>query len=369
MFLFGHPKTLDSYVVGPSFRIAEQRSLVASISAALPLLKDAYLACAGALQLLQVDTATEGETTVSLRHASSAMSILMTLSVSTVHDATLCLTMGTMLALYSYSAVGAGTAAICNYCLGTTAPLLETATDAEINSKQGFLVLLEIMDCVFHRRKPTLRIRPQVASSVDRHLGLCLPLLQYYYDICVINHAVQSNTEMDHSIDVLMSLDELQQILEEWQPSQCGDLIVQYEAAEVVNLVAQAKVYRLCGLLLIHRSRYNFDEQDAQADIWSKEILMELDVAHGLTKRTIRCVTLPFLVAAVELRDHNARLKVLQNLDFYVDQGTTSVVKEAITTFLKRIWFERDFKTTTCWFDSICKPCVVLNSMYGDCFS
>jgi hypothetical protein len=343
-------------------QVAGRRLLVASLPATFPILKDAYLACAIALNLPHPGNAIEIGEGEGLRYASLAMATLMSLPISTAHEATLCLTLGAMLVSYVYSAVGVGMADICRYSLSSTTSLLETAGDKELKSLQGFLVILEIMDCVVHRRKPTLRIQPQLPESVDHHLGLCLPVLQYFYDLCVINYTMRSNTDMRHSIRVQKILDEIHQNLEEWQPSLSGDLVNKYDAAEVVNLLAQARVFRLSSLLLIHRSRYVFDQQDAQADIWSKEILMEIELAHSVTKRNIRCVTLPFLVAAVEIRDPNARLKVLQNVDNFVDQFAP-VVKGAITTFLERVWLGRDMKTTACWFDSVCKPCVVLESI------
>jgi hypothetical protein len=362
VYLLGRRENLNRSVLGSTLQVAQQRLLVASLPAAFPIMKDAFLACAIALTLPQPRKAMEMDEADGLRYASSAMATLMSLPISTTHDATLCITLGAVLVSYVYSAVGVGMADICRYSLSTTTSLLETAGDRELKSLQGFLVLLEIMDCVVHRRKPTLRIQPQLPESVDRHLGLCLPVLQYFYDLCVINYTIRSNTDMRHSIHVQKNMDEIHKGLEEWQPSLSGDLVDKYDAAEVVNLLAQARVFRLSGLLLIHRSRYVFDQQDDQADSWSKEILMELELAHSVTKRNIRCATLPFLVAAVEIRDPNARLKVLQNVDNFVDQFTP-VVKKALTTFLERVWLGRDMKTTACWFDSVCKPCVVLESI------
>ncbi|KAE8451395.1 hypothetical protein EG329_004024 [Mollisiaceae sp. DMI_Dod_QoI] len=368
-FLLGRPESLDCYVVGSSFQAAEQRSLIAPLPAALPVLKDAYLAYAGALKLLQPSIATEVDKDIGLRHASSAMITLMSLPVATFQDATLCLTLGTVLALYVYSAIGVGVADICHYCLSTTSSFLETArSDTGIKSWQSLLVILELMECMVHRRKPTLRIQLQILESVDRHLGLCLPLLPYYYDLCVISHTLRSSTDTNYLVHVQKQLDGIHTAIEEWQPSHPGDLVDRFETAEVVNLLAQAKVYRLAGLLISHRLRYVFGQQDSQADTWSKEVMMELELARKFTKQSIRCVTLPFIVAAVEIRDHSARLKALQNVDQYVDQYTP-VVQKATKTFLERVWHERDVKITTCWFDSVSKPCVVLDSINAACFA
>ncbi len=71
-----------------------------------------------------------------------------------------------------------------------------------------------------------------------------------------------------------------------------------------------------------------FGQQDSQADIWSKEIMMELELADRIAKQSIRCMTLPFVVAAIEIRDLSERLKALQNVDEYVDQFTPVIRKQ-----------------------------------------
>jgi hypothetical protein len=207
MFLLDRPETLDYYVVSSSFQAHEQRSLAAPLPTAWPVLKDAYLACARAPKLLQTGIMTEADKNISPRHASSTMITLQSLPVATLEYATLCLTLGTVLALSVYSAVGMGVADICHYCLSTTSSFLETArSDTDTTSRQSFLVLLEIMDCMVHRRKPTLRVQLRMPDSVDRHLGLCLPLLPYYYDLCVISHSLRSSTDTSYSVYIQKQL-------------------------------------------------------------------------------------------------------------------------------------------------------------------
>jgi hypothetical protein len=152
-----------------------------------------------------------------------------------------------------------------------------------------------------------------------------------------------------------------------WQPSQPEDLIQKFEAADVIHLLAQARVYRLAALLTSHRLRYVFGLEDGQAELLSKEIMMELELARRTTKRSIRCVTLPFIIAAVEIRGSTARMKTLQDVDEYVDHFTPAV-QRATKTFLSRVWHERDVKPTYSWFDSAYKPCVILDSVDATSF-
>ncbi|KAF2711028.1 hypothetical protein K504DRAFT_466066 [Pleomassaria siparia CBS 279.74] len=368
MFLLGRPENLECLVMGPSFQAAEQRSLAAPLPAALPILKDAYLAFAASLKSLQSGgTATEEARSTSLRHASSAMKTLRSLPVVTPQDAALCLALGTTLASFVYSAIGVGLADICHYCLSTTSLFLETTMpDPDTEPWQSFLILLEIMDCLVHRQKPTLRIPLRKLERIDRRVGLCLPLLPHYYDLCVISHSLANTTDASYLARIHKQLDKTQAAIAEWLPSPSLHLVDEFDSAEIVNLLAQARIYRLAALLVSHRLRHMFGDEDGQADIWSKEIMMELELARRITRRSVQCVTLPFLVAAVEVRATDARLGTLRNVDHYVDRFTP-VLQQAGRIFLTRVWSERDGKATSCWFDSIWKPCPVLHSIDAAC--
>jgi hypothetical protein len=368
-FLLGRPETLDCYVVCPSFQAAEQQSLVVQLLAALPILKDAYLACADSLRQLHLGIETETGSMSSIRHTSSAMNTLRSLPVSNPQDAALCLTLGTALALSVHTSIGVGIADICRHCLSTTSPFVETAaSDSLTEPRQGFLVLMEIMDCLVYRRKPTLRIQLRSIDGVDRHLGLCSPLLSYYCDLCAISYSLANTSDKGTLTRLQKQLGGIQASIEAWQPSHLDQLVDQFDSAEIVNLLAHAKVYRLSALLVGHRLRHAFGENDSQANVWSTEIMMELQIAQRIAKRHIRCVTLPFLVAAVEIQDPIARAKSLHNVDKYMDHYTPFLQK-ATKTFLLRVWQERDFGITSFWFDSIHKPCPVLDAMDAACFA
>ncbi|KAK8016856.1 hypothetical protein PG993_015045 [Apiospora rasikravindrae] len=259
VFLLGRPETLDCYVVCPSFQAAAQQALVAQLSASLPTVKDAYLAFAIALK--QLDPALSMGTDDIVRHASSAMATLRSLPVANQQDAALCLTLGAALALSMHSTIGMGVAEICRYCLTTTMPFVEKALVSDTHSKSwhGFMVLLETMDCLVHRQKPATRLLPgNSGEGVDRHLGLCSTLLPYYYDLCMISHTLTTTSDTDVLTLLHKKLDGIRVSVEAWRPSYAGDFASKFESAEIVNLLAQAKVYRLGALLVSHRLRHAF---------------------------------------------------------------------------------------------------------------
>lgn len=364
-FLLGQADSMDNFVVCPSFQAEQQHSLAVQLSAALPLLKDAYLACAITMRQLQSDNVTDTDANTSIRYISKAMNTLRSLSNSRSKDAVLCQTLGSILAFSIYSAIGVGVPEICSFCLDTTSPSVETETTVASTHKvswQNFLVLQETMNCLVYRQKPTLRIQVPASGIVDRHLGLSLPLMPYYHDLCVISNSLAHSTDLSALAFLQKQLNDIQSVVESWQPSKLDQLVTQFDSAEVVHLLAQAKVYRLGALLVGHRLRYRLGEEDLQAATWSKEIIMELEMAYKVTKRSIRFVTLPFIVAAVEVRDKASRSKTLKLVDDCVDQYAPTL-KKATKRFLCNVWRERDSNFTGYWFDLVHKPCPVLDSL------
>lgn len=363
-FLLGQANSMNNYVVCPSFQAEQQHSLAVQLSAALPLLKDAYVACAITMKQLQSGNVTEPDANDSIRYISKAMSALRSLSISRPKDAVLCQTLGSILTFSIYAAIGVGVPEICSFCLDTTNLSVETEATGANSQKdlwENFLVLHETMSCLVYRRKPTFRIQTPASGVVDRHLGISLPLMPYYYDLCAISNSLSQSTDLSALALLQKQLDDIQFVVESWQPSNLEQLTGQFNSAEIVHLLAQAKVYRLGALLVAHRLRYRFGEQDSQAAIWSKEAIMELEMAYQVTKRSIHFVTLPFVIAAVEVRDNASRSKTLKLVDDCVDQYAPTL-KKATKKFLCSVWRERDLNFTGHWFDLVHKPCPVIDS-------
>jgi len=368
LFLLSQPECLDQFVVCSSFQGEQQHSLLTQLPAAPPLLKDAYLACAIALKHLQSGSVTDMDTSTCVGYISKAMGALRSLPVLCSQDTVLCHALGSILAFSIYSAIGVGVPDICRYCLGTTSPFVGTTiSDAHKDPWQSFLVILETMDCLVYRRRPTRTVQIP-AFVIDCRLGLCLPLLPYYHDLCVISNSLLNTTDASILARLEKQLDGIHALVESWQPSHSDQLVEQFDSADIVNLLAQAKVYRLGALLVGHRLRFEFGCEDVQAEIWSKEAIMELEMAKRVTKRSLRFVTLPFIVAAVEVRDKSLRFKTLQLVDDYVDHYAP-FLRKATKTFLSRVWHERDLNITSRWFDSIHKPCPVMAFIDAACFS
>lgn len=324
-------------------------------------LKDAYLAYARILRVLQPgDTSSTDD--ARFRHATSAIATSRSLSIAKSEDAELCLTLGFALALSVYGTIGVGVAKICYYCLSITIPFIEAVTSGlEVEHRLSVLVLLETMECIVYRRITTLRIQPRAPTIVDRHLGLCLSLLPYYYDICSISHSLANRTSTTHVELLHEQLEAIQVQVERWQSSHPERFLREFSSSEVVQLLAQARVYRMAALLMIHCLQHPFGREDGQADIWSCEIMMELELARRISEHSVHFVALPFVSAAVEARGA-ARESVPSNVSDYVDQFAP-IVQKATESFLGQVWDERDVKIDCSWLDSIHKPYMLLDSI------
>ncbi|KAM0130475.1 hypothetical protein ACHAP3_007341 [Botrytis cinerea] len=366
-FFLSQSGNLNQFIAYPSSQAGKQQLFAVQLSSTLPSFRDAFLACALSVNQIQTGTAGGAGTTFSVRYILKAMDALRSLPVLSSQDAVLCHALGGLLAFSISSAIGVGVPDVCRHCLGTTTPFMRTAvSDVQDDPWGSFLILLETMDCLMHRQKPILRIRVPTSVVIDCRLGLCLPLLPYYHDLCVISNTLLDTTDANDLARLQKQLDDIHCIVEPWQPSQLDGLIECFDSTEIVHLLAQAKIYRLGVLLVGHRLRYPFGQEDSQAEIWSKEVMMELEMAKLVTKKPMRFVTLPFIIAAVEVRGEHLRVKTLERVDDCVD-NFAQFMQKATKTFLSRVWHERDSNLTTRWFDSIHKPCPVLNALTATC--
>ncbi|KAH7024866.1 uncharacterized protein B0I36DRAFT_332147, partial [Microdochium trichocladiopsis] len=341
------------------------------------------------------------------------MRSLMAFHIRNDSDAALYHTLGGMLAYSIYSTVGLGFARLTHFCLASTssfAPCSEDGsqeghvTDMSVAATgQSFLVMLEIMDCLINRTQPTpLRVprspSPSATPSskpalavLDSHLGLCVPLLPYYHDLCVINNSLLHTQDEDHVRALHDRLTEIHRSVESWQPPSLAQLLDHPQhpkhsalsTVQVIHLLSQARLYRLGVMLMAHRLRHPFGDthHDHIAGIWSREIMTELESAYTATQQPLRFVTLPFIIAAVEAtgvdchhqsgpncaqgKQSSPRERTLRALDEHVDRYAPAL-KTAIKQFLSKIWQERDADPGLRWFDSVHKPCPVVDSIYAD---
>lgn len=318
VFLLTDSQALGSSLISARFTNAEQEILSNPLPCAWPFLSGAYLFYARVLRSLHLGCTLEADQESNLCHANSALIASRSLIITKIEEAELCLTQGVAFALSVYATIGVGISDICHYCLNAARSFIETSTTSlEIRSQKHLLVLLETMDCIAHRRKPTIRSNSGISGEVDRRLGLSLPLLPFYHDICIISNSLDARPGAI-PIYLLHRLQDIEEYVIRWQPSLPVGSIQDFRLLEVVQFLAQARAYRLGALMMIHRLRYVFGQEDGQAGIWSQEVMRELELCEQMSDELVRFVTLPFIIAAVETRSPADRNTVIQNVDRYV---------------------------------------------------
>lgn len=346
---------LDSYVLTPSFQNEERRWLVDSLNMSFPNLKDIYVACAGSLlQALEGENETAASLRdVCLRHASAAVNKLRCLLVANREDAIMCLNLGIGLATFGYSALGANVSGICRYCLNLIKPVIETEPlpDTKTQSLLYCLVFFETMDCLATRQVPTIKVTVPFPAMVDRFIGLSYPLLPIFYDICLVSNELAGYLPPQNA-EISRRLDQIETVVIEWIPPVPSNFLGDFDPMDSVRILTQARIYRLLALLLIHRLRNSFGQNDGEAERWSQDIINELEFSNRLcNNRPVHCVTMPFLAAAVEVTEPATRIKMLELVDTYVDCYGPAVRKWA-KFYLRGIWQNRDRGQPTWWLNS-----------------
>jgi hypothetical protein len=55
------------------------------------------------------------------------------------------------------------------------------------------------------------------------------------------------------------------------------------------------------------------------ARMLSKEIINEFEIGQKITKRAMSCVSLPFILSAIEVTGPSERNNILSNVDIFID--------------------------------------------------
>jgi hypothetical protein len=226
--MFEHPsrpgrKGAVAVSPGPGWKLGSLRRVSELSSPAATFARCTAASCTTAAQgclsymcyHLQSSTITDTDANIGIGYISKAMSILRSLPAS--EDTVLCHTLGSILAFSVYSAIGVGVPDICRYCLGTTSSFVGTTISKD--PWQNLLVLRETMDCLVYRQNPAFRIKMPAPGAVDRHLGLSLPLMPYYHDLCVISNSLLNTTDVSTLARLQKQIDDIQSVVEPWQPS------------------------------------------------------------------------------------------------------------------------------------------------------
>lgn len=355
------PDFVLQFLLGPSFCLPQRDKLVLHLLSSRATVLDGYLACA-----LSFDTTCrEDQLTARLqmnngfKHAAAALRTLRSLSAAGDGlEMASCLILGCQLLHFAIKIGGGELIDICAQALSSVTPHLEAEKgpfDPAYSSFLTSLVMTETSEGFFKTRMPSFRLDEEAVKRfpVDGAIGISVSLLTPLHDLAVVNvemwqefqrkqqrkRSADSSTSTDaetsstpssaSSPSLMDRLDEVEHRIQQWQPRVPEDLSTKYTATEVMHMMCQAQIMRLAGLLVAHRLRHPFGEEDDAARAMSSTILSQLDMAAAVTGKVPRCIDLPLIVSCMELEDDDDRRRRL---------STFSSIGRYSGRFQQRIW-------------------------------
>ena len=346
-FLLDKQQFIRHFVIGPSFAEGMRLSLQSRLVASPGLLIEGFLACSGELgrKCGQLDL----EDHVSMSRCSKAVQKLRSRNLRDLSEAPGVLALGTSILTYDHLALMNTGPLICRYTLSQIEPwYLQLSRMPEMDFELNCLVYLDIFHCLLHREIPVLRPKIRDSKVVDRYIGVCYTLLPLLYDIC----NVASKLKGTNSIEEVDTISRLHVLVANWQPTLPDDFASRYTTYEVVAMISQANIYRQVALLILHRLRYKFGNEDLAAKSYSESILSEIKTCHRICGQYPFKVGVSLLIAAFEATGSDSRHGFLSML-FEVGGILYRQRNDMMKDLLRYLWCERDAKEGVSWFEII----------------
>lgn len=279
-------------------------------------------------------------------------------SLRSVEDAAIILMLGQILFVYNVLIALPCTHLIIRNTLLTTREwypaMLETP---EWDPATLTPVFVDTVQCLMKREVPVLRLLVKDRLVVDRFLGISSSLLPLLYDLCVCSHRIKLHCpaliNTPFSIDVHEVNDDAYSVVERhinsWEPVLPPDFFTKYTNFETSALLAQTRMYKTAGLMLIHRLRYPLGVHDEVGQRYAENILHDLNSFAWMQGRQyasgIGCNFLLLLVS-LELPEEGESLsQTLEPLRFGPKQYFQ------ILEFVEHVRAQRNYGFDGLWFD------------------
>lgn len=360
--MFEEKLFISRFIIGPSFVETELSRLFVSLTRCPDLLLAAYLACSGRFSLLveaRRTTAThrlEDDYT----HSARAVRELREIGDGTRRNEDLAQALVLGLGVVTFDLLDSGLHAhsICRYTLsliyGTGA---SSRLHLELSEGLLPLVFMDTCNCLVRRKVPVSRSTPlRESACADRYIGLCVPLLTHMYDLCVVSHGLTGAVDIsDH--EAVQKLQALETAIRDWHPILGAEHMKAFTHNELLVMDTQAIIFRTAALLVAHRIQWAFGSAaDDLAAEMAETILAGINTLHppaitaGAPPFEYR-LSLPFLVAAAEMRDSVRRNEALSVLRRVVCEKMYPRVGEGLRQFVQFVWWARGSGWHGHWFD------------------
>ncbi|TQN67522.1 hypothetical protein CSHISOI_06756 [Colletotrichum shisoi] len=348
-----HKSNFMQYFIGPSFVDSMQLDMTVHLFSMFDQGKDAYIAMYTAFAAtMGLDTG-QYDPEANLHRGATAVEQLRSCPLPTLRREELLPWAGLGLGIVYFSNMALGTSAapVRRYILSHVRHLLGTTQISTTRTHYilVYMTAVDINECLMQRELPVCGIAPPEGGHVDAYVGVCMPLLQHLYDLCRISY------HLYHEVDVeeqMLALDALERHVEAWQPVIPPDFTSRFTTGEVIHMLAQSRIYKTAAMLFIHRLRHRFGEGDEMASAMSKSILSDLRMTLTVSKDTQRCVSFPYMLAAIEARDAAEKETALEAMSALTD-AFNARYKTGMAAFLKAVWDMRDANPGMSWLDMV----------------
>ncbi|KAJ5746594.1 hypothetical protein N7520_011776 [Penicillium odoratum] len=344
------PSPLEKFLVSPSFHESHHISFIQNLIQPTPELKNASVACAAVLFGDQSPERAKTVSDIGHKRAALAVSSLRSFQLCDKRDLTTILVLSVAMVTFAMHVENGQHCLIARYTLSLIKSQAQSFLDFE-SPMMDFLMCLvstETFECLLKSRPPTWRIdTSRRGNSVDRYLGLSYPLFCHFFDICEMATLLRCGEKEKR--EVMIQLRRIYAAIEKWHPLTPVDFLQRFTQAEVVALLAQARILQLAGLLIIHRLRFPFGQCDGEAQMLSQAIIYQFDSVIQLTGRSVPCTFIPYLAACFEILGDEPRNRALaQSLDIITFSKQAQIkFKDSLTS----IWKARDYGEQFYWFE------------------
>ncbi|GJD01331.1 hypothetical protein ColKHC_10156 [Colletotrichum higginsianum] len=338
-----HKSNFMQYFIGPSFVDSMQLDMTVHLFSMFDQGKDAYIAMYTAFAAtMGLDTG-QYDPEANLQRGAMAVEQLRSCPLPTLKREELLPWAGLGLGIVYFSNMALGTSAapVRRYILSHVRHLLGTTQISTTRTHYilVYMTAVDINECLMQRELPVCGIAPPRAatSTPTSHL----------YDLCRISYHLYHEVDVDEQT---LALDALERDVEAWQPVIPPDFTSRFTTGEVIHMLAQSRIYKTAAMLFIHRLRHRFGEGDEMASAMSKSILSDLRMTLTVSKDTQRCVSFPYMLAAIEARDAAEKETALEAMSALTDAFNTRY-KTGMAAFLNAVWDMRDANPGMSWLD------------------
>ncbi|KXS94032.1 hypothetical protein AC578_1705 [Pseudocercospora eumusae] len=267
--------------------------------------------------------------------------------------------LGTALTIHTHCLLGTNAAPIRRYILSHVKNMAEQGLETRTHPVILITLSLDAVDSLLKRELPITGY-PHGSTVVlkDEVLGLCAQLVDFIGDICKVSHAMARDGE---SAEHFEALDQIEANIQGCKPQVTPGMAETMTALEMAHFYAQVRVHRDAYMLIIHRLRYAFGMKDETGKMIAQNIMTDLGMTTSISGSHPNWVTLPYLVASIEMTGLEARRTALENVDLYID-GIHPAARTSTRAWLKAVWSKRDIGPGFKWLDVMDKlPTICVN--------